>query len=200
MAINTDLEQLGGPQTRPNAPSEGVLSPGHAPSGVPVAPGAPQPAAPPSNVPAGVHPYDPSGPAESPIPGERATPEHPRGNPPFHVENGAAFPVNQRAASNWAANTFNVNSGQSPLMVARLRGCVSTKIWVPTGATAGVQISPNAGDISQGAGVVLNPGDSIELFTEDGIWLGVIPGQANGTCNVVRVYNKVAGRLGLTAG
>jgi hypothetical protein len=118
---------------------------------------------------------------------------------PWSTDNEQAIPVNQRAGSEWSANEYTL--GITPIQLAgKLKGCVSTKIWVPSTASHGCVISPSEGDITQGAGITLSPGDSIELFTEAGVWGGVIVGQTTGTAYVVRIYNPPGGGLGLSAG
>lgn len=173
---------------------------------------APPPVAPAHNfgteLPQGVHPRDSSVPVVPGMPLDQDTaieqdgpgPQGVRTTAPWNVENEEAFPVNQRAAHDWSANQYTVNSTDGPIQIAgRLRGCLTTVAWVPSSAAEGVVISPSQGDIQQGAGVTLSPGDSIELPTEAAVWCGVIVGQTSGTVYVTRFFNPPGGGLGLSA-
>jgi hypothetical protein len=166
-------------------------------------------------LPQGVHPLDQSVPA---VPGGALLehdqppsavgplgPQSARRQKPWATVNEDALPVNQRSAHDWTANayTLNATAGEafSPIQLGgRLRGCVSTVVWVPTTSTNGVIISPDQGDIQLGAGITLNPGDSIEIVSEAPVWGGVIPGNAKGgPVQVVRTYNPPGGGLGLSS-
>jgi hypothetical protein len=165
-------------------------------------------------VPAGIHPLDQSSPL---VNGKIVTKDGPPGTgeglgrqgertvKPWNTENEDAFPVYQRAAHDWSANRYTLSqvTGEmpSPIQLAgRLRGCVSTVVWVPSSSALGVIISPDQGDIQQGAGVTLNPGDSIEISSEGPVWGGVIPGNTTGgPVQVTRYYNPPGGGLGLSS-
>ncbi len=156
----------------------------------------------------GVHPRDPSVPI---VPGQVLAEPNPtdqadlieqgqRRSAPWSIDNEEALAVNQRSSSQWSANAYTLSSGNIIQLAGKLKGCVSTTIWVPASASHGVVIAPEEGDITQGAGVELDPGDSITLETEAAIWGGVIVGQSTGSCQVVRLYNPPGGGLGLSAG
>jgi hypothetical protein len=160
-------------------------------------------------LPQGVHPHDASVPLtpgvpidSNALPGEgHLGPQGERRRPPWDVENEEALAVYQRSAHDWSARQFTVNSTSGPIQIAgRLRGCLSTVIWVPTSAAHGCVIDPTEGAIQAGAGVTLSPGDSIELPTEGAVWAGVIVGQTSGTVYVVRFFNPPGGGLGLSSG
>lgn len=160
-------------------------------------------------LPQGIHPRDNSVPITPGHPLESNDPTHgmdqlgPQGQrrrPPWSTENENALPVYQRAAHDWTANQYTLSSTIGPIQIAgRQRGVFSTVVWVPTSAAEGVLISPAEGDVTQGAGVTLSPGDSIELPTEAAVWAGVIVGQSSGTVYVVRFYNPPGGGLGLSS-
>lgn len=161
-----------------------------------------------SQLPQGVHPGDRSAPirtdgrpqeSNSPVGGDdRLGAQGQRTVPPWNTDNEEALPVYQRSAHDWSANEYTL--GTTPIQIAgRLRGAQSTIIWVPTAAAHGCVISPSEGDITQGAGITLSPGDSIELATEAAVWAGVIVGQTTGTVYVVRLFNPPGGGLGLSA-
>jgi len=164
-------------------------------------------ATPGNELPQGVHPRDNSVPVTGPGPIESNLPTNddvlgPQGftrKAPWDTENEHAFPVFQRAAHDWSANEYTVHSTNPIPIAGRLRGCVSTVVWVPTSAALGVRISPDEGDLTQGAGVTLSPGDSIEIPSEGAVWAGVIVGNATGTVFVVRYYNPPGGGLGLSS-
>jgi hypothetical protein len=160
-------------------------------------------------IPQGVHPRDASVPVIPGMPMQGPDKVAGEGNlanqgqrtrAPWSTENEQAFPVYQRASHDWSANQYILASSSGPIQIAgRLRGVASTVIWVPTAASEGVVISPTEGDIQQGAGVTLSPGDSIELPTEAAVWAGVIVGQTTGTVYVARFYNPPGGGLGLSS-
>lgn len=160
-------------------------------------------------LPAGVHPGDQSVPVEG---GQLVEPDKPpMGDPgpqgrtraaPWSQTNEEALPVNQRSAHDWTAESYTVNNVTGPITISgRKKGQKSVLVWVPTGSAHGVTISPNEGDIQQGAGIVLSPGDPlVKLDTEGPVWCGVISGQAaGGPVNVVTLYDPPGGGLGLSS-
>lgn len=183
------------------------------PTTEPVAPNVSQPPVAPAvdfgtSLPQGVHPRDASVPVVPGMPLDSDTsinqdgpgPQGERTEPPWSVENEQAWPINQRAAHDWSANAYTLSSSRGPIQLAgRKRGRVSVIVWVPTSASLGIVISPDEGDIEQGAGITLSPGDSIELPTEASIYGGVIVGNTTGTAYVVELYNPPGGGLGLSS-
>jgi hypothetical protein len=162
-----------------------------------------------TGLPPGVHPLDNSVPVVPGMPIDADTPINQDGpgaqgktrTAPWSTDNEQALPVYQRAASEWSANSYTLNSTSGPIQLAgKRKGQVSVTVWVSATASHGVVISPNQGDIQQGAGIELDPGDSITLDTEAAIWGGVIVGQTAGSVNVVVLYNPPGGGLGLSAG
>lgn len=159
-------------------------------------------------LPVGVHPRDS---AVTVVPGQNLDSDTPvnqdgpgpqgfRTQPPWSTENEQAVPVYQRAAHDWSANQYTLSSTRGPIQLAgRRRGRQSVIVWVPTSASLGVVVSPDEGDIEQGAGVTLSPGDSIELPTEATVYGGVIVGNSSGTAYVVELYNPPGGGLGLSS-
>lgn len=161
-----------------------------------------------AELPPGTHPRDASVPLvpgqaidsdNAGIDGNALAEQGTRRSKPWGTDNESAFPVNQRSSSQWSANAYTL-SGNPIQLAGKLKGCVSTTIWVPATASHGIVIAPEEGDITQGAGVELDPGDSITLDTEAAVWGGVIVGQTTGTCQVVRLFNPPGGGLGLSAG
>jgi hypothetical protein len=158
-------------------------------------------------LPQGVHPRDNSAPyvpgpgidSNAPTHKDNLGPQGQRRKPPWNTDNEEAFPVYQRAAHDWSANQYTVHSNNPIAVAGRKKGRTSVVVWVPTTAAEGVLISPDEGDLTQGAGVVLSPGDSIELPTEAPVWAGVIIGQSTGTVYVVEYYNPPGGGLGLSS-
>jgi hypothetical protein len=177
------------------------------PTTVPIAPTVPHPAPANRSLPQGAHPLDKSVPT---VPGQMVDTDKvaaegdlgaqgQRRKPPWDTENEQAVPVYQRAAHDWSANQYTLSAKNIIQIAGRLRGCLTTVVWVPTAAASGCVISPDEGDITQGAGVTLSPGDSIELPTEGPVWAGVIDGNANGTVYVARFFNPPGGGLGLSS-
>lgn len=162
-----------------------------------------------ATLPQGVHPRDNSVPivpgaqldADTPI--SLDAPLESQGTPttpPWSTDNEQAFPVNQRAASEWTANSYTLGSNNPIQLSGKRKGQVSVTVWVPASASHGLVIAPNEGDLTQGAGIELDPGDSITLETEAAVWGAVIVGQTSGTVNVVVLFNPPGGGLGLSAG
>lgn len=160
------------------------------------------------DLPIGVHPGDNSVPLVPGQPLEHNQPVSPvepgaqgeRRRPPWDTDNEEALPVFMRAAHDWSIRTFTLNSTTGPIVVAsRLKGCQSTILWVPATAALGCVIAPTQGELNNGAGGTLNPGDSIELATEGPVYGGVIGANATGTLYVVRTFNPPGGGLGLSA-
>lgn len=189
MAVDTDLEQPGGPQTRPNKPAEGAPGgyPGQVPSGPPVAPTLPEPVASDTGLPPGVHPLDQSSPEQFEPGREEPSSPTPTGKRPFSVPNGEAFAVNQRASERWRASVVVVstNQGGTSQVVGRLKGRRSLTLWVPTqlvvgGALVvpanGIMFASTEGEIQNGAGAFLAVGDSVTIESEGAVAVGVPPG------------------------
>jgi hypothetical protein len=121
---------------------------------------------------------------------------------PWAQENADAFPVFQRASHDWAANAYTLQSTDAPIQLSgRLKGKLRTTVWVPTGSAKGVVVSPDQGDIQQGAGITINPGDPpLNIDSEGPVWAGVIPGQATGgPVQVVTYFNPLGGNFGLSS-
>lgn len=205
MAINTDLEQLGGPQTRPNLPSEGT--PHSQPVGPAVVPTSPPPQAPPSELPSGVHPNDPSGP-DPDIVGHREEPTPPkttRGKP-FGTDNTDAFPVNQRAPSDWRAGVIGVNpnNGGTAGVVGRLPGRQSVTLWVPASVvvggslvtvTNGVMFAATEGELQNGGGAFLGVGDAVTIESEASVTIGLVPGTTQGYVQYLDLFDAPGGGI-----
>lgn len=205
---NTELEQQGGPHTRPNLPSEGT--PHTAPSGAGIGAGhLPSPTAPESGLAAGVHPMDPTaaGPNEFPEALELPAQSRKTRKPPFSEPPGDAFGVFQRAATDWGQGTVIPNAatnGGVATVVGRQPGRVSVKLWVPNkladGSTPlGVVIGPDENELQAPSPItmtVLNVGDSITLETEGSVYCAVIPGNQTGAVQYVTLNNPAGGPVG----
>ena len=164
-------------------------------------------------IPAGVHPHDRSipgdelarysdNPAHHDTPGNRYT----TGRKNFGTDNGEAFPVFERASSDFNAGRVSVgtSNGGTSIVVGRVRGRKSITIWIPTtwtnpGGTStspnGVTIGQTEGELQSGAGIQLNPGDSITIDTEAPVWAGLIPGKTTGVLQYLTTYNPAGGEL-----
>lgn len=161
-----------------------------------------------TGLPQGVHPRDSTVPVvpgmpldqDTPIEQDGPGPQGQRTAPPWSTENEEAVPVYQRAAHDWSANQYTLSQSRGPIQLAgRRRGRSTVVVWVPTAASLGIVISPDEGDIEQGAGITLSPGDSIELPTEASVYGGVIVGNTTGIAYVVELYNPPGGGLGLSS-
>jgi hypothetical protein len=160
-------------------------------------------------LPPGVHPYDPSVPymggevlEPQPIPQDTPGDKFTTGTQAFPIENGQALPVFQRAAEDWSVRIIkvNANSGSTAVAVGRQKGRQAATLSVPTllpdgTVPLGVIFGPTEDEVQAGgnAGGILNPGDSVTINTEAPIFLGVIPGNATGACQVVIEFNPAVG-------
>lgn len=205
--VDTELEQPGGPHTRPNQPSEGVRSPGTPPSGpgIGVGGGGP-PHAPASDLPPGVHPMDPSGAEVSPVPGEAGSQRSTKGRKPFSTDNGEAFPTFERSAHDWRGGVVavNLNNSGTAQVVGRLPGRKKITLWVPDqlvvgGAlvtpAAGVLFATTEGEMQSYGGTILNVGDAATIEAEAAVFIGLIPGAVVGYVQFMEFYNPPGGGI-----
>lgn len=206
MAIDTDLEQPGGPQTRPNKPAEGASWPGEVPGPDEVAGTLPQPAPSDTGLPAGVHPMDPSGPESFTEAQEVPSSAKQTTRRPFATDNGQAFGVYERAAQEWRATTVvvNANQGGTSGVVGRQRGRKSVTIWVPSqlvvgGALVtpanGIMFAATEGELQGGGGAYLAVGDSVTIASEAAVAVGLPPGAAVAYCQYLDLYNPPGGGI-----
>lgn len=161
-------------------------------------------------LPPGVHPYDPAEVISSefgrnyPVPSERAEPAQPNtGKPAFSTENWQAIPVFQRGSKVAKVQivVVNANNGGTAIGCGRVPGRVSVTLSVPTAladgsAPLGVIWGFSEDAVQQGTQYgILNPADSVTLTTEAPIYLGLIPGNATGACQVIEEINPPAGAV-----
>jgi hypothetical protein len=167
-------------------------------------------------LPAGVHPTDPSETMSPDFGTNRAAPpdtpgsRYTTGKPPWQVQNSDALPVFQRSASDWTVKIVVVNSSQNggtAIAVGRQRGRVSVTLSVPTllpngTVPLGVVFAPTEDEVQAGAnaGGVLNPGDSVTIYSEAQVYVGVIGAAASGAVQVKVEFNPPGGALGGGAG
>lgn len=205
MAINTDLEQLGGPHTRPNLPSEGT--PHSHPSGEPIAPGQQPPTAPHSDLPPGAHPNDPSG-VDGDIVGhgEETSPPKRTRKAPFSTSNADAFAFFERSAADWRSNVVgvNTNNGGTASVVGRLPGRRSVTLWIPASVvvggalvttTNGVLFAATEGELQNGNGTFLGVGDSITIESEASVAIGLVPGTTQGYVQYLDLFDAPGGGI-----
>jgi hypothetical protein len=206
MAIDTGLEQPGGPQTRPNRPSEGT------PHGGP--PGPPgvnaehfrAPEAPASGLAPGVHPNDPSG-TERFAEAQEAPASHVRvRRAPFSIPSGEAMPVFQRSAHDWRSGVVgvNTNNGGTAGVVGRLAGRRSLTLWIPTKVvvggslvttTDGVMYAATEGELQNGGGTYLGLGDSVTIEAEASVTIGLAPGSTQGYVQYLDLFDAPGGGI-----
>jgi len=164
-------------------------------------------------IPVGVHPLDRSIPgdqlarySDSPVHHDTAGNRYTTGRKNFGTDNGEAFPVFERASSDWTAGSVVVgtNNGGTSIVVGRVRGRKTVTVWVPStwtnpGGTSttpnGVVIGQTEGELQSGAGAQLNPGDSITIGTEAPVWAALIPGKTSGVVQYLVEYNPAGGEL-----
>jgi len=164
-------------------------------------------------IPAGTAPEDRSIPADQlehytdlPVHHDTAGNRYTVGRKGFKTENDEAFPVFERASSDWncGAVVVNSNNGGTSIIVGRQRGRKNVTLLVPTTWTNpngtvsspnGVTISQTEGELQNGSGYQLNPGDSVTISTEAPIWAGLIPGNSTGVVQWLVEYNPAGGEL-----
>lgn len=185
------------------------------PAGVP---GVPPPGVPGSDpgVTAGVHPLDQSVPVQD---GRLVEPDRPpstgpdqlgpqgvRTKAPWSTSNEDAIPINQRAPHDWFGSTYTPNAtGNNVTRISRLKGCKKTVLSIPAVANVAtalpVIIAQDEGDVNQGAGVELYPGEAPLIIESEGpIFIGVVGANATGgPVRVIRFIDPPGGGLGLSA-
>jgi hypothetical protein len=154
------------------------------------------------NLPPGVHPNDPSVPwaggplvEAGPVNPDTAGDRFPKGGKaPFSVDNGQATAVFERAAQSWTAN--QIKPGTSIQLIGRQDGRKNVTIWVPSSASTDAIIAPTQGEVDQGDGVTLAPGDSITIATEAPVFGGPATSGQVAVINVVAEINPTGGAYG----
>jgi len=164
-------------------------------------------------IPPGTAPEDPSIPIEdlhrysdNPAPHDTAGNRYDTGKRGFHTDNEAAFPVFERASSDWNAGAIVVtsNNAGTAIVGGRQRGRKAITLSVPTTWTDpngtvstpnGVTISQTEGELQNGSGYQLNPGDSVTISTEAPVWAGLIPTKTTGVVQWIVEYNPAGGEL-----
>lgn len=131
--------------------------------------------------------------AGPPVPLDTAQGPPATGRRPWAVDNPDALAVFMRASASWSANTFTLS--RTLQLIGRQRGRTHVSLWVPASASAGVLIAPTEGEVDNGDGVELAPGDSIAIYTEAPIYGGLVTGQTTGVVAVVAYLNP-GGSLG----
>src|SRR5580698_2407675 len=112
-----------------------------------------------SDLPTGVHPFDPSELVRDefgsnfPVPRDTGGKRYKQGAPAFDTEAEDALAVFQRSSQGWTGNNATITAAVQA--VGRQKGRISVSIWVPSSATNGVQIAPSSGEVEATAGVVV---------------------------------------------
>lgn len=158
------------------------------------------------DLPVGVHPLDRAEPTHGQLAFGTASPAsadtmtaYTPGRKPFATDNPNALGVFQRASADWSARVIVVDasmSGGTAQATGRQRGRVSVTLSVPAtladGSTPlGVLFAPTEDAVQAGGNAcgLLNVGDSVTLYTEASVWLGVIGANATGACMVLAEFN-----------
>jgi hypothetical protein len=146
--------------------------------------------------------------SDSPVEFDTAGNRYENGRRQFDKGNGEAFPVFERASSDFTTGAIFVNSwnGGTVIVVGRQKGRKALTLWVPTsivppGSTtpitpSGVLFAQTEGELQNGGGAQINPGDSLTIETEAPVWCGLIPGSTSGVVQFTTVYNPGGGELG----
>ena len=173
-------------------------------------PGGTHPGAPPSQLPPGTHPYDPSVPYAggelhdpAQIPADDAAYHYETGRAPFSTGNEEALAIWERASHDWTGDTVNIGMPNPTVqLIGRQKGRKCITLWCPSTGTA-VCIAPVQGICDQQfqsgiGGLILNPGDSVTINTEASVFAGILNGNTTGTVAFLAEYNPPGGGLGTT--
>lgn len=132
-------------------------------------------------------------------------PQHTRtGRAPWSRTNVQATPTFQRLAAAFSLNLIAVdtNQGGTAKVVGRQPGRTRLTLWVPeevpisgtmTATPAGVLVAASEGEIQQNIGVPLNVGDSIDISSEQGVWVGLQPGNTVGYVCALHCFDPAGG-------
>jgi hypothetical protein len=127
-------------------------------------------------VPRGVHPGDPSWPPAEPHPHSEPAQTYSTTREPFAVENGFAVAVYQRAGKRWRGYSYQVPAaaGNTLQLAGELVGRVAVSILVGSASAGSLLVNSDRGLVDGGQGVLLGPGGSMTIPTEDSVYgLGV---------------------------
>lgn len=135
---------------------------------------------------------------------DHASERRPSGHQPFDTKNLDAVPTFERASSDWTSGTAILGgSGVTFQVAGRQRGRKAITLSVPSSypnvsAIVGVAIGNSESEIQGDAQqpYVLNEGDSISIYSEAPVWVGLISGQTTGIVQWKVEYNPVGGQLG----
>lgn len=165
-------------------------------------------------LPVGVHPNDASEPVapgfgrgDQMVPDDTVGNRYTTGAPPWETSNAEATPVFERASHDFTVQVVQVNALPVGFAIAagRTKGRKAVTLSVPSllsngAAPLGVVYGPTQ-DAVEGPGLlaVLNVGDSVTIATEAQIFIGCIPGNNSGVCQVLEEINPPGGALGTGA-
>lgn len=139
----------------------------------------------------------------NPVPYDRLNKSYVQGQKPYSKENWQALQVFQRSSAGGSVKVVvvNANSGGTAQACQKQPGRVSVTMSIPSAlgdgtVPNGVVWSFTEGDVQQAslnACGVLNPGDSVTLYTEAQIWVGVLAGKTTGAVQVIQLTNPPSG-------
>lgn len=166
--------------------------------------------APDHGLPPGVHPRDPSAAYErNPVSADTADQLWNQSRqPPWSVDNSEALAVYQRCASDWSAGLTQVGGQNNAVkVIGRQKGRQSVTLAVPTAlpdgsSPNGVVVGSSEGAVQQAVNAnaggvwILNPGDSVTIYTEASVWAGPLVGQTTGWVQFVVAFNPPGGGIG----
>jgi hypothetical protein len=126
------------------------------------------------------------------------------GHQPYNKENWEALQVFQRSASTGSVKVVvvDINGGGTAQACQKQPGRISVTMSVPLKLADGVTV-PNGvtwsfseGDLQGPAATdcgVLNPGDSLTLYVECQLWVGLIGANTTGAVQVIQLMNPPSG-------
>lgn len=119
----------------------------------------------------------------------------------FSTDHAAAVPVYERAATGHTTHAkilgatpemlFGVRAGRKYAVLS----CPNT--YTPVGGAAytpkGFMVAEGREILDTGLGYQVNPGDSVEIDSEDTIWVAPLPGNTTGLVQYVETFNPRGG-------
>lgn len=160
--------------------------------------------------PPGVSPADRSEPLgpnfgeTAPVREAPTTPQGRKGTAPYGTENYESLQVFERSSDQWDSYLWSIDpkqNGGTVQVAGRQKGRKSVTLSVPTALPNGwtpVQVifaSTEDGAQNQINGAILNPGDSVTIYTEAQVYIGLASGETTGFVQVITESNPAGGGL-----
>lgn len=156
----------------------------------------------------GAHPLDPSAPMApgwdqtSPVPTEEAPSSAQRGIAPYQTENYKALQTFERSSEKWDVHIVPVdtNNGGTAIAAQEQKGRkrVTLSVWTTmAGGQVGVPVlyGPTEDSVLLGNCGILAVNQSVTLYTEGKVWVGLAGSQTTGFVEVITETNPAGGGM-----